>query len=318
MSSFLIWSASAIWSSLTAMMRILIGIGILRPARLPGKVISVGNIQAGGAGKTPLVAQIAREARERGLSTCILCRGYGGAWEDRGGLIRPGDAESDPALCGDEAALLHDLAPDAYIGVGADRVAQYEKARKALGRPFDVVLLDDGFQHWRIRKDLELVALTSARRTQMFHRDWGGALKFADLVIWTKGETRPGASGRPMVKARYSFDHRARAEREGSTPLWLVTGLADGKSARGSLECAGVKVDRHIPFPDHARYAEGMVAGILESAKRAGAIVLITGKDWVKWRKLGVAPDQVKVLEPQVVFEEGRDLWLRVLWGESP
>ena len=89
------------------------------------RVISVGNLQVGGAGKTPLVALIAKEANTRGLSVCILTRGYRGEWEKDGGILFPKDL-ADPRLCGDEAALLREEVPEAWIAVGRNRVVQYE------------------------------------------------------------------------------------------------------------------------------------------------------------------------------------------------
>jgi tetraacyldisaccharide 4'-kinase len=305
----LTWLASAVWSALSSLSRILVGLGVFQPERLDARVISVGNLQAGGAGKTPLVARIANEAHERGLRVCVLCRGYGGEWESRGGVLAPGAPRVDARECGDEAALLHELAPHAWIGVGADRVAQFGAVRKRVPAPIDLVILDDGFQHWKIQKDLEIVALTSAARTQALHRDWPGALRYADLVVWTKGDQRPATAGKPCVKVRY------RHASDGAAAVWLVTGVADAAQARSSIEAAGYRVVRHLPFRDHARYGQETVQRILDDAARDGLPVAVTGKDWVKWRDLGVPPGKVRVLEPELVFEEGRELWQSALWG---
>src|SRR5262249_46181792 len=149
------WAASSIWSSASWLARSAAHRGLLRSKKLDSRVISVGNLQVGGSGKTPIVGQLAREAAERKLSVCILSRGYRGGWEKSGGLIEPGLPPVDPVAAGDEPALLQMLAPEAWIGVGADRIKQFERARKHFGRGFDLVLLDDGFQHWKIKKDLE-------------------------------------------------------------------------------------------------------------------------------------------------------------------
>jgi tetraacyldisaccharide 4'-kinase len=288
--------------------RIAVACGLLRPARLPVRVVGVGNIQAGGAGKTPLVARIAREAAERGLVACILCRGYGARWERGGGVISPGDAVAADA-CGDEAALLHDLAPAAWIGVGADRARQFEAVRRRAGK-LDLVVLDDGFQHWRITRDLDIVAVTDARRGETLFRDFAGALQRAHLLVWTKGECWPAGYPEPHARIRFRMPEGSRAQ-----PVWLVTGLADGKRARAAIEAAGFAVARHVEFPDHARYAAPIVQGIVEGARRAGAVVATTGKDWVKWRDLGVGASEVRVLEPEVAFASGEDAWRRALWG---
>jgi tetraacyldisaccharide 4'-kinase len=313
------WSASALWSTLTAFGRFCARRGWIQRAKLPCRVISVGNIQVGGAGKTPLVALIAREAHERGYQVCILCRGYGGEWEKRGGLIAPGSPRPDSRQCGDEAALLHELAPNAYIAVGAHRALQFAKAQKRVSRPFDLAVLDDGFQHLRIQKDVEIVALTSARRTRALFRDWKGALRHAHLEVWTKGEEPPPHhAGKPRARIRY--DVQVSGQSGGlfpiGKPLWLVTGLADPGQALESIRQAGFPVQKHVTFRDHARYARESVLGILEKAAEQGCAVAVTGKDWVKWRDLGIPETKVRVLEPELVFVEGRDLWLKTLWEE--
>ena len=104
-----------------------------------------------GAGKTPLVARIAHRgggARTQSLHSLPGLRRRVGS--PQAGLIVPGERAPAAEVCGDEAALLHDLAGDAVIGVGADRIKQFERARSSRGGLPDLVVLDDGFQHWRI------------------------------------------------------------------------------------------------------------------------------------------------------------------------
>jgi tetraacyldisaccharide 4'-kinase len=305
------WLGSLVWSLATAFIRLLSAVGILRPTDLGVRVISVGNIQAGGAGKTPLVGLIAREASQRGLRVCILSRGYGGHWEKTGGVISPEGPLLTSAECGDEPVLLRELAPQAWIGVGADRVRQFEQVKKAAGG-FDLVLLDDGFQHWRIKKDLEIVAVTGARPSTMLFRDFRSALSRAHLIVWTKGPQNPESWKRPWVKLRFQLGP-ATAQ----LPLVLVTGLADGASAFQLLRDGGYRVERHISFPDHARYDRAEIDRIMNSAREKGLVVAVTGKDWVKWRELGVAREDVLVFEPEPRVEEGRELWEKILWARS-
>jgi tetraacyldisaccharide 4'-kinase len=309
----ILWTASAVWSSLSAAARALSGRGVLGSTRLPVRVISVGNIQVGGAGKTPLVARIAAEAHEHGLRACILSRGYGGTWERSGGVILPGGPMPHARDCGDEAALLHDLAPHAVIGVGADRVTQFEAAREASELAFDLVILDDGFQHWKIKKDVEIVALTSLKRGEVLFRDWSRALEHAHLVVWTKGEEKPQTRDKPMVRVHY----RLLGPVDSQKPYWLVTGVADGRSVADLARQSGYLIVRHISFPDHARYAESKVRELIAEARQAGVRLAVTGKDWVKWRDMGCAPDEIAeiaVLEPELEWLEGRENWNRVLW----
>lgn len=312
MANPLIWAASQIWSAGSAIARLTALSGVRESKKLPCRVISVGNIQVGGAGKTPLVAQIAREAHDRGLSVCILSRGYRGKWEQSGGVIRP----SEPVKasdCGDECALLHIVAPEAFIGVGADRAKQFEKVIQA-GASIDLVILDDGFQNWRIRKDLEIVALTSATSSKVLHRDWPSALDRADLLVWTKGQSAPEIedSAAPLVKVRFALPH-ARAK----SPVWLVAGVADGNSVLNAARTAGYHVKNAEFFGDHAQYTQAQVQSFMSRSAKDGVRIALTGKDWVKWRDLGVREEEVIILEPVVEFISGREHWVKALWGNE-
>jgi tetraacyldisaccharide 4'-kinase len=306
-----IGAGSCLWATLSATSRFLSSIGILKKKKLHSRVISVGNIQAGGAGKTPLVAQIANEAAELGLKTCILIRGYRGAWESQGGVLFPGGPRANAKESGDEAALLQDLCPKAYIGVGASRYLQYQNVLAKVGTTIDLVILDDGFQNWRIQKDLEIVALTSAKPWEVLFRDQANAVRNANLVIWTKGEDEPITCGLPRVRVRF----RLAPVQEIS--IWLVTGVADEESVYLTALHAGYKIIKRIPFEDHARYGREAVRKILVQAQLENCRIAITGKDWVKWRDLGVLRSEIVVLELNLVFEEGRELWSQGLWGQS-
>lgn len=312
MKGILTLAGSTLWSTASRWARKRVRSGRVKLEKLDARVVSVGNLQVGGGGKTPLVALIAREAHERGMNACILSRGYGSASERAFGAILPGGPPPNPEQMGDEAVLLHDLAPHAAIGVGSQRVAAYRHALEKAGAPFDLVILDDGFQNLQIEKDLDIVALTSARRDEVLYRDWPEEVAHADLVVWTKGEVRPDSMGKPLVRVVYELPPYQAAERK----LWLVTGLADGQSVFALGKKLGYPLERHFVFPDHARYTPWVVEQILSDASKAGAKVALTGKDWVKWRSCGVSEAQVLVLEPELKFEEGRDLWLAALWNE--
>jgi tetraacyldisaccharide 4'-kinase len=309
-----VWAGSALWSSASWLARKAAERGYLPSARLPARVISIGNLQAGGAGKTPLVARIAREACERGLRVCILTRGYQSDWESAGGLIAPGPNPANPVQSGDEPALLHELVPQAWIAVGADRVGQFGRAlqefsKTRAGAAFDLVILDDGFQHWKIKKDVEVLALTSARMSDRAFRDWPNQVKQADLVVWTKGDEEPDVFGKPLVKVR--FQHKVSSAK----PVWIICGVGDPNSVAQSAREAGMDVRREISLEDHAHYDRKLVDVWLRDAAKEGCKAAVTGKDWVKWRQLGISSSDFLVLEPELSFESGQGEWERVLWG---
>ncbi len=308
-----IWAApiSFIWGTASLTARALTAWGLLPSERLQaGRVISVGNLQAGGAGKTPLVAQIAREAVERGLTVCILSRGYKSSWEQSGGLIEPGTDVVDPSLCGDEPALLHERAPGAWIAVGADRVAAYKKAVDRKGGPFELVILDDGLQHWKIQRDLDVVAVTSARWWSKPFREFAVTLPTGALVVWTKGEAAPALQGQEWLRVRYKL-----APGNGR-PVWLVSGVADSAAVQKSVEEAGWRVIGRVAREDHATYRRESLDALMESARIVGAHLATTGKDWVKWQALGIEREQVVVFEPELEFDvKGATRWRQTLWG---
>jgi tetraacyldisaccharide 4'-kinase len=309
---------------LSGIARSLKDFGIVKGTRLDTRVVSVGNIQVGGAGKTPLVAQIAREAAQRKLRVCILTRGYKSKWESEGGILFPGTSEIDPSLCGDEAALLHELCPEAWIGVGADRVKQFHDVAREVANhqlsKIDLVILDDGFQHWRIQKDLDIVALTSAKTGEVLFREGFQALKQADLLVWTKGEACPlspeslASLGKPMIRVRYQIPQAPKGDSQQG--YWLVTGIADSQSALELIRKSGYDIKRQFELKDHAHYEKAWVKNLLRDSRQQNSKIALTGKDWVKWKSLGVSSQEVLVLEPQLVFEEGQEIWLKTLWGE--
>lgn len=292
--------------------------GLRESVRLPCRVVSVGNLQVGGSGKTPLVIHLAREAVARGLQVAILTRGYASAWERDGGTILPSDANVSPYLCGDEAALIHERVPEAWIGVGRDRVRSFERlvaTTEVRGeRSFDVVILDDGLQHFRIERDLNVVAMTDADRDRMIFREDAGALSSTDFLVLTKGnEFPPGTpAGNPKAKIEYRFPEPAAGTR-----FALVCGLGDPERTRALLEAAGYAIEQMMSFPDHHPYALVEVERILREAEGLGLRVLITGKDAVKWLNLGVRREQVDVVEPEIAFREGEALFRERVWGRG-
>jgi len=328
---------SSLWSLVSGVTRQASQSGFLKSTRLCNcfdsctgfhsrpfpRVISVGNLQVGGAGKTPLVAQIAKEASDRGLKVCILSRGYKGEWENRGGMILPADGPAKPSQCGDEPALLHDLCPKTFLGVGANRVYSYQSLLKKTQVAMDLVILDDGFQHWKIKKDLEIVAVTCASPTQIVFRDSLLALKYADLVVLTKGWTSrdqiPDLQGKPWVRVKYQLPKSRQ-----KVPLWLMTGIATGPKT-GTSESqdpytlalnSGYEIRRYLSRADHTRYDFPFIQLVMKQAAAVGCKIALTGKDWVKWREFGIPLTEVVVLEPKLIFDEGRELWSKILWQE--
>jgi tetraacyldisaccharide 4'-kinase len=133
--------------------------------RLPGPVISIGNITMGGTGKTPLVIHVARMIERLGCSPAILSRGYGRAEPNRTHILPPGASVSSPAeILGDEPALIRRHIPSAWMGISKDRFFAGSAISQQQKRA--VFILDDGFQHRKLHRDLDIVLIDRSQPLQ--------------------------------------------------------------------------------------------------------------------------------------------------------
>jgi tetraacyldisaccharide 4'-kinase len=145
---------------------------LLTQYRLPAPVISVGNITMGGTGKTPLVIYLARMVLNFGFTPVILTRGYGRQAPNERYILAPGEFVANPALTlGDEPALIRRHVPDAWMGISQNRLKTGQEIAKQAKRP--VFILDDGFQHRRLFRDLDIVIIDRSqplKSNRMFPR----------------------------------------------------------------------------------------------------------------------------------------------------
>lgn len=184
----LLWPISLIFGVIALIRRWAYGFGLLASFRLPVPVIVVGNITVGGTGKTPAVLWLARFLREQGYRPGIVSRAYGsGAEHPRVAL-----AASDPAEAGDEPVLLAKRS-ECPVWVGVDRVA-VARALLQANPDCDVLVCDDGLQHYRLRRDVEIAVVDSQRRYGNGLllpagplRERVGRLKKVDAVLFNGG-----------------------------------------------------------------------------------------------------------------------------------
>jgi tetraacyldisaccharide 4'-kinase len=306
---------SVLWSGLNSLLRFFYRSGVFRAVRLPVPVVSVGNLEAGGTGKTPVVIALLREALERGCVPLVLSRGYGGKWTRSGGVIAPGESAVDPAICGDEIGLIQKQVPRAWIGVGSDRV---EAFRRVLRRCRDLgvappswVVLDDGYQHFRIHRDIDILLLTSARPHERPFRNLRP--RPGDLCVWSKGERPPVGWDQAVNGAeRYRLSMKLRSPEKEDSALWMVSGIGSPDFFESSLIAAGWKVLKRTDFRDHARYERPWIETTLAAAVKQRVSIATTGKDFVKWEALGVKSQNIRVFEPELSFDPA-DFLTRVL-----
>src|SRR5205085_4225613 len=244
--------------------------GLLKTENVGAPVISVGNITAGGTGKTPLVEWAARALAGEGRRACVLTRGYGRADERRRVVASDGRSVlADARECGDEPRLLAEkLLGAASVVCDRDRVAAARWAREHLGA--DAFVLDDGFQHLRIARDLDIVTLDATA-------PWGGgrllprgrlreppsSLARADCVVITRAELAGDLEHLRAEALRLSGGRAAvissRARTRGLSPL-----NPPSDSPNAGLEGLGVG------SPAAAFCAVGNPRAFFEHLRRAG------------------------------------------------
>jgi len=166
--------------------------GLFTVHRLSRPVISIGNITAGGTGKTPVTAWIARHLLEQGLRVAVLSRGYGGSLEGETAIVSDGrNLLLGPDQCGDEPYLLASTIPGVMVVIGSDRYRAGLLAMERLAP--DCFLLDDGFQHLRLYRDLNILLMDCSNPLGNGRvlpagplREVPAARQRADLLIFTR------------------------------------------------------------------------------------------------------------------------------------
>ncbi|TWB73183.1 lipid-A-disaccharide kinase [Nitrospirillum amazonense] len=270
-------------------------------------VICVGNLVAGGAGKTPLSQAVMRHLRARGVQAHYLSRGYGGRLK---GPLRVDPARHGAADVGDEPLLLSRTAP---AWISADRLAG---ARAARDGGAEAVVMDDGFQNPALAKDLSLLVVDGGAGfgngrvipAGPLREALGDGLARADAVVIVgadRTEARASvaalAPALPILAARLVPDAAVAAGLAGR-PVLAFAGIGrPGKFFDTCVEL-GLTVAETAPFPDHYPYAEAEVTGLLERATTLGAIPLTTEKDWV--RLPAAHQTAIKALPVMLAFDD--------------
>ena len=300
-------------------------------------VVSVGNLTVGGTGKTPLVGWLVRQLQQRGLRVAVVSRGYGGD-AGRGPLVvSEGHGPMvSPARCGDEPYLLARTLPDALVIVGSDRAGS---ARAALRLGARVIVLDDGFQHRRLARDLDIVLLDGARPLGNRRllpagtlREPASQLSRANLIVATRcssGESlraieseirRHNASApvlRAIDRARGFFDRRGAPV---AAPTRAVAFCAIGRPAafRHDLEAQGVELVSFHPFRDHHRFTPRELQELSRMAERHHAALVATEKDLARQAGEPWTAEPIALrIEPEIADEQVLIDALRSVMGED-
>lgn len=305
--------------------------GIVHQRRLRGIVISVGNLTVGGTGKTPMVVWLAQRFAARGRKIAVLSRGYRPLPQSS----RVADGRKLPEGWNDEAALLQERLGDTVtIGVGANRFA---KGRELESRGVECFILDDGFQHLRLARDVDIVLLDATNPFGGGHllpagrlREPISALRRADIVIITRGEHAPATeamiqrhTSAPIFYARTellnveTYSQSASTQNNqpaGNQKCFAFCGVGNPSAFFDDLPKWGIQVAGHATFRDHHLYAEADISDLESRALAAGAgALLCTEKDIQGLTPLRSNRLPIFFCKIALRFNDGEALWQTIL-----
>ena len=284
LTAWLLLPAAAVFAALAAARRLLYRRGLLAASRLPVPVVVVGNITAGGSGKTPLVLWLVEALRRRGRRPGVVSRGYGG---DAAG-VREVLPSSNADVVGDEPLLIRRRA-QCPVFVGRDRAA----AAKALlaAHDCDMIVCDDGLQHYALARDVEIAVIDRRGASNGWPLPAGplrepvARLRSVDAVV-ANGWTGPAAFRMALAGERFQrLDDAARscsAADLAGLRLHAVAGIGEPQRFFDHLAALGLSFEAHA-FPDHHRY-------VVADLAFAGDAILTTEKDAVKYPALASLP----------------------------
>jgi tetraacyldisaccharide 4'-kinase len=266
----------ALWHGAGALRR-----AVTRPYRAPVPVVCVGNLVAGGAGKTPVALSLLEVIAASGLAAHAVTRGYGGRLA---GPARVDPLRHDARAVGDEALLLARRGP---CWVARDRAAGCRAAATAGAQ---VVVLDDGFQNPGIAKDLSLLVIDAKYGfgngrlipAGPLREPVGSGLARTDAVVLIGEGELPAvvtATQRPVLRAGLEPVDTARFC---GIRVLAFAGIGRPDKFFASLRQVGAEIAAARPFPDHHRFTPTETAGLRRDAERAGALLVTTAKDWAR------------------------------------
>jgi tetraacyldisaccharide 4'-kinase len=306
--------------------------------RLPCPVLSVGNVTLGGSGKTPAVELVTVTLGQLGALPAVVSRGYGRSTR---GVEIVADREGvrlDPRAAGDEPVLLAEHLPGVPVVVGESR---FDAGRVAIERcGATALVLDDGFQHRTVVKDLEILVV-SARAPwgngRLFPRgtlrEPLSAIRRADLVVvtnprspdevasvertlrrWNDRAPVLAAAYRPTGAREVRSGRHLGAEALHGRRLVAFAGLASPRAFAETLESLGVRVTSLLEFPDHHWFTAEDLDAIRRHVAASGAEGLVTTeKDWMRVRTQPLPPLPLWVLGVRLALESGQEVWARRL-----
>lgn len=343
--SFFLFLLSIVYGFIQRVRVLLYRKGLFKVEKIGSKVISVGNITLGGTGKTPAVMAIAQMGKEKSFKVTILTRGYKGKAE---GINVVSDGSRILLNCedaGDEPYLMAKKLNGIPVVKGKNRYLSARFAIKRFGS--DLFILDDGFQHLKIHRDVNILLIDA---TDPFGNNRifpGGTLREpltaigrADIIVLTKSdlsqknaetikkirEYNPSA---PIFTSYYYLIDLVDMKGDimpvkgiKGRSLFIFSGLANHSSFRSIIEREGARVKGELTYPDHFYYSESDMKEIKKKSESAGAdMIVTTEKDIVRIPYPGVDPETSsgKVWALRIGFTvEDREGWESILFQKGP
>jgi len=320
--------------------------GILSVKRLPCIVISIGNMTVGGTGKTPMTIYVARLVKRLGYKVAILSRGYRGLSEKTGGIVSDGQKIfMGPDAAGDEPYMMASGLKNIPVIVGKNRYDAGMYAVKELKT--EVVVLDDAFQHLKLKRDIDLVLLDNIRPFGNMHlfprgilREPMSSLSRGDAFLFTRSDSSSDkAEKNALIKLKRYADEKPiyksyhdpyiykivngenislKKEKGGSfsfnfkflkgRKVFAFSGIARNTDFRRTLESLKCDVRGFLEFADHHRYSTRDFEGIFRLAKDAEAGFLVTTeKDYVRISSKIKWPIDLVVIGIEISFGDDED-----------
>ena len=314
---------------LSAIRRGLYCFGILRTYRLPVPVVVVGNLTVGGSGKTPLVLWLVERLHELGWRPGIISRGYGGEATGEQEVV----SDSDSMVVGDEPLLLASRS-GVPVFVGRDRFAAGQ-ALLAMHPECNLIISDDGLQHYRLQRAVEIAVFDSraAGNERLLPagplREPLSRLSQVTAVVWNDAREQQRLNmGARFALPQFSMrlvgnffvsltdaQHRVRVDGLRGKSLYAIAGIGDTSRFFSQLTALGLEFEAH-PFPDHFAYCAK------DLAFAQGGVLLMTEKDAVKCANLTLGEAWVLPVAAQIdPFPQGNSLLETILEkcnGRSP
>ncbi len=314
--------------------------GISKIERLPCPVISVGNITAGGTGKTPMVITLAKGLSEKGYRPAVLSRGYGGRNSKGTTVVSDGERIfAGPEAAGDEPVLIAESLEGVPVITGKSR---FRAGRLAIGRfGADLLILDDAFQHRSLHRDVDILLVNEEApfgnglmlpRGEL--REPLRSLKRADIIVMTDGggAGRSPAGGNATIAAHCPAIPIFRGARrplnilEGEKGtihslsslqgkrILAFAGIAYPERFRSTIEIICGSAVRFLSFPDHYRYGEDDVRTILETAQAASVeLIVTTEKDGVRLKRFSRFYAQICLLRIEMDMGDALDEFIETV-----